>query len=85
MSNNQSITVIITYAQKNKVYNIEIDPSTKVQELINEFYEMLHPNGQEKIILKYQGTQLNPNGTFEEQKVRKGTQIDLLVETQGGL
>lgn len=34
---------------------------------------MLHPAGQEKIILKYQGSQLNPNKTFEEQGVRKGT------------
>ncbi|CAK63435.1 unnamed protein product (macronuclear) [Paramecium tetraurelia] len=82
---NQAITVIITFAQKNKVYNIEIDPLTKVQELINEFHEMLHPAGNEKIQLKYQGTQLRPNQTFEEQGVRKGTQIELLVETQGGL
>ncbi|CAD8126840.1 unnamed protein product [Paramecium sonneborni] len=81
----QSITVIITYAQKNKVYNIEIDPTTQVQELINEFQEMLQPNGQEKIILKYQGQQLFPNKTFDQQNVKKGTQIELLIETKGGL
>ncbi|CAD8061886.1 unnamed protein product [Paramecium sonneborni] len=83
--NSQLITVIITLQQRNKIYNIEVDPSTKVQELIDEFREMLKPLGTEKLVLWYNNNPLRLEKTFEEQGIRKGSTMNLFIETQGGL
>ncbi|CAD8125434.1 unnamed protein product [Paramecium sonneborni] len=81
---NQLIVVIITWSQKNKIYNIEIDPKTMVSDLQKELAEMFENIIPEQITLNYAGEILQPKETLEQKNIKKGAQIEMLIQRLGG-
>ncbi|CAD8128151.1 unnamed protein product [Paramecium sonneborni] len=80
---NQNITLLISCQEKGKIYNIEIDADSLVEELIAEFTELLNASNQSVSFLYHQ-RRLEPKQSFRSQGVVKGSQLELILKHHGG-
>ncbi|CAD8057275.1 unnamed protein product [Paramecium primaurelia] len=80
----KEIQIILSYKAKSKIYQVQVDTESLVQELISEMHSILQPGNQQILVLYLNNAILDPKKQLKDYNIVKGSQIEIIITTNGG-
>ncbi|CAD8196497.1 unnamed protein product [Paramecium octaurelia] len=81
----KEIPIILVCKQKEKTYNVQVNIESSIEDLIIELHPLLQPGNQQQIVLHFGNMILNSKKQFKDYNIVKGSIIDIIIYTHGGI